>query len=71
MSRNRGPLFNFLAGKAPQELTASLTYISYAKRIDKFWMDGRIFYIFFLKSSELNQGYNEPTVNAVTHPACA
>ena len=49
MSWNRGPLFIFLAGTAPQELTDSLSYISYAKTIDNFWMDGRIFYIFFFK----------------------
>ena len=56
MSWNRGPLFIFLPGTAPQELTASLSYIGYAKTIDNFWMDGRIFYIFFFKQLRISPG---------------
>ena len=49
MSWNRGPLFIFVAGQPPQELAHSLTNIGYAKTIDNFWTDGRIFDIFFFK----------------------
>ena len=34
------------------------------------WMVGS-FISFFLNSSEFHQGYNGPTVSAVTRPACA
>ena len=47
MSWSRGPLFILVAGAPPQELAHSL--IGYAKTIDNFWTDGRIFDIFFFK----------------------
>ena len=40
----------------PRELTVSLSYIGYAKTIDNFWMDGRIFYIFFFKQLRISPG---------------
>ena len=56
MSWNRGPLFVFLAGTPPQELTESLSYASCAKTIDNFGMDARIFYIFFFKQLRISPG---------------
>ena len=49
MSWNRGPVFIIVAEAPPQELAHSLTNIAYAKTIDNFWTDARIFDIFFFK----------------------
>ena len=46
----------YFSGTAPQELTESLSYIGYAKTIDNFWMDCRIFYIFFFKQLRISPG---------------
>ena len=48
-----------------------LTNIGYAKTIDNFWTDGRIFAIFFLNSSEFYQCYNRPIANTATCLSCA